>query len=189
MRWRLASSSASTCEIRVRTADWSPSLDSRSLASAWILARWYRLWMLAACDCCSSSSLFRRTFRLARSASAPSQLQLGVEHLLQHALVAQLEDDRVGLDDVGARQRDDALDRGLGGRSDPPDVLGHERARSADLPEHRTALGRVAPGRRSLHSGRRRLQLREADGDQHADQQGGHAEDDALDLFLLRDRR
>ncbi len=77
----------------------------------------------------------------------PSQLQLGVEQLLQHALVAQLEDDRVGLDDVGARQRDDALDRGFGGRGDPPDVFGHERARASDLAQHRPALGRVAPGR------------------------------------------
>ena len=37
------------------------------------------------------------------------------------------------LQDVGARQRDDAIDGGFGGGGDPADVLGHQRAGAADL--------------------------------------------------------
>ena len=184
MRWRLASSSASTCEIRVRTDDWRPSLDSRSLASAWILALWYWPWMLAACDCCSSSSLFRRTFRLARSASAPRNCSSASSsscstrssrnsRMIVSALMM------LALGSVTMRSTVASVAAVIHRMSSGTSVPG-----PADLPQHRAALGRVAPRRRGFHSGRRRLQLRQADGDQHADQQGGHAKDDALDLLF-----
>ena len=97
------------------TADCRPSLDSCSLASAWIFAWWYWPRMLAASDCCCSSSLFSRTFRLVRSASAARSCSSASTSSCCTRLVAQLEDDGVGLEDVGARQRDDALHRGVGG--------------------------------------------------------------------------
>ena len=82
----------------------------------------------------------------------------------------QLEDDRVGRD-LRAGAEDDALDASLRLRVDPADVFGHERARAADLAQHRALLHRVDPDDGAIDGGRGGLQLRDAERD------AGHHDD------------
>ena len=117
-----------------------------------------------------------------------AQLQLGVHELLLNLLVAELEDDGVGGEDLGARQRDDALYGGVGFRGDPADVFGHERSRPSGLADHLAALDGLAPGRAALDGGRGRLQLREDHGDERHHDDGRAGDDCAANLLLLRDR-
>ena len=117
-----------------------------------------------------------------------AQQVLRVERLLLHTLVAQLQNLGVRFDD-GAGQREDPLDAPIGGRGDPADVLGHQRAGAAHLAEHRAPLDGVGPHRAELHGRRRRLQLRETDGHEHEHEQAGDRENGASDAFLTGDGR
>src|SRR5436853_191764 len=93
-------------------------------------------------------------FRLLSSRAATSErLQLEVR-------IAQLEDDRVRLDE---RSREHAypLDASVGGGRDPADVLRDERAEPAHVAQHRAALDGVHEDARPIDARRRRLEPRE----------------------------
>ena len=92
------------------------------------------------------------------------QLELGILHLLVELRVGQLEDDSLCLH-RRARPEDDSFHAPLRRGRNPPDVLGHERPEPANLPDHRPALDGVRPQRGGFDRGRRRLELREAEGD------------------------
>jgi hypothetical protein len=115
-----------------------------------------------------------------------AELELGCQDLLLQIRVRHLEDDTIRLD-LRARAEDVALDATGGGGRDPPDVLGDERAGAADLTDHRSALDRVDPHRRAVHTRRGRPEARHADGDANDREEGNGAVEDPSDLFLSFD--
>ena len=179
MRWRLASSSASTCVICVSDRRLQ-ALFRELLVGFGVNLRAVELGLdVGGLRLLLEQLVLQPHPEAGEVGFGAAQLQLGVEQLLLHALVAQLQNIGVGFDDGAARQRDDPLDRGFGGRGDPADVFGHQRAGATHLAEHRAPLDGVAPIVARLHGRRRRLQLRQTDRDQHADEQAGDAENDA----------
>ena len=86
-------------------------------------------------------------------------LEFGIQCGLLEVRAGEFHDQRVGLD-VGAWPNDDLFDPAILGRGDPANVFRHERAESAHLAKHRSALHRVDPDRRAIHAHGGRFQPR-----------------------------
>ncbi len=105
------------------------------------------------------------------------QLQLCVTRSLLHLGIGQLGDDCVGLDRRPGMDKD-TIDTSVSRSRDQPDVLRHQGARAANLPQHLPALNGVDDDGRPLDLGGGRLQPRhpvghtgEGDNDEDGDDQ------------------
>jgi hypothetical protein len=112
--------------------------------------------------------------------------QFRLHDRLHQVGVAELEDDRIRFDDR-ARPEHDALDAPLGRRRDPSNVFRNQRARAAHLTDHVAALHGVDPDGRAIHTWRRGLQPRHANGNENDGEQTHARVNGAADLLLFLD--
>ena len=115
-------------------------------------------------------------------------LQRGILELLIQLWIDELQNHAVG-SHRRARVEQNPVDPPLGRRRNPADLLRHQRAGAPHLSQQGTALDHVDPERGPLHRRSRRLEAREADGNQHHRKQRGSPIDNPTDTFLAGVRR
>ena len=114
----------------------------------------------------------------------PLCLKFGVVRRLLEFRAGQFQNHRVGFH-LRARPNDNFFHAAFGVCRNPANLFRHERAQSAHLAHHRSALHRIDPNRRAIHARHGRLETRQSKRREQNRNRSSRDNHDAA-LFLFR---